>query len=76
MECFLHIVDETRSSLCRVENPIFEVLLKSAERQMKEVSQIYHDRFADLKTAYEFNITDVEVRDLGKPLTLWKKFLW
>ena len=62
MECFLHIVDETRSSLCRVENPIFEVLLKSAERQMKEVFQIYHDRFADLKTAYEFNITDVKRR--------------
>ena len=29
---------------------------------MNEVFQIYHDRFADLKTAYEFNITDVNRR--------------
>ena len=27
MECFLHTINESRSSLCRIENPIFEVLL-------------------------------------------------
>ena len=37
-----------------------DILLKSAERQMEQIFSIYQDRFEDLKTAYEVNITEIK----------------
>ena len=70
IECFLYTVNETRSSLCRIENPIYDVLWKSAQQQMDQIFQLYQNRFEDLKTAYQFNITDVK----GRRERAWSDF--
>ena len=71
IECFLHTSNSTRSSICRIENPTYDLLLRSANQQLQQITQLYKDRFTDLQAAYQFNLT---AEKISRTKRAWSDF--
>ena len=57
LSCLLENHATTRETLCQNNNPLFEMLSKSATHQQTSLWNSYKQRFDDIKLAYSLNIT-------------------